>query len=121
MTDMTETPDTNNESPVEKVRAAAKKIKKVKAEMKAKKEKNAVKAKKAKSEESGDARRINPDLKIKLLVDENPKREGSRSYKEFELYKDGMTVGELLKKGEKIDFRTSALRWDVAHEFIALK
>lgn len=54
--------------------------------------------------------------KIKLLVKENPKREGTASYKEFALYKSGMTVGALLEKG----LRAAALRWDLEHKFIAL-
>jgi len=37
--------------------------------------------------------------RIKILVDENPKRAGSKSAARFDLYEDGMTVGEALDAG----------------------
>jgi hypothetical protein len=39
--------------------------------------------------------------KIKLLVKENPCRAGSVSYEKFAKFRDGMTVGEFIKAGEK--------------------
>jgi hypothetical protein len=56
------------------------------------------------------------DSKIKVLVEANPKREGSESYKRFALYKNNMTVEEALTKG----VTRPDLNWDVAHEFIAV-
>ena len=56
------------------------------------------------------------DAKIKLLVDENPKREGSAAHGRFANYKDGMTVADALAAG----LRTSDLKYDTAHEFIKI-
>ena len=54
--------------------------------------------------------------KIKLLVKENPKREGSTAHEQFALYKEGMTVRQYLEVGG----RTSGIKYDVAHEFVKL-
>lgn len=54
--------------------------------------------------------------KIKVLVDENPKREGSESAKRFAFYKNGMTIAAALEKGVTV----GDIRWDVKHEYIAL-
>jgi hypothetical protein len=56
------------------------------------------------------------DSKIKVLVEANPKREGSESYKRFALYKDGMTVEEALTKG----LTRPDLAWDTKHQFISI-
>lgn len=57
------------------------------------------------------------DQKIKVLVDENPKRKGSSAFDKFKKYKDGMTVAQYLKKrGTR-----SALRYDTEHGFISIK
>jgi len=53
---------------------------------------------------------------ITLLSKENPKREGTKAFKKWELYKNGMTVGEYLDKGGK----RSTLRWDVLHGLISI-
>lgn len=54
--------------------------------------------------------------RIKLLVEENPKREGTESYTRFELYRKVSTVREFLENGG-----TSAdIRWDAARNFIKL-
>jgi len=37
--------------------------------------------------------------KIKILAEENPKKEGSKAYDVFKLYKDGSTVGDFLAAG----------------------
>jgi hypothetical protein len=55
--------------------------------------------------------------KIKLIAKENPKREGSAAHKRFAIYKNGMPVETFLEKGG----RTSAIRWDLKHGFIALQ
>jgi hypothetical protein len=47
---------------------------------------------------------------------ENPKRKGSASAKRFNLYKNGMTVGEFLKAGG----RRGDVNWDSEHEHITL-
>lgn len=57
------------------------------------------------------------DQKIKVLVDENPKRKGSSAFDKFKKYKDGMTVAQYLEKGGT----RSALRYDTEHEFISIK
>lgn len=72
-------------------------------------------AKKAAKANGATRSRVDPNAKIKLLVKENPKR-GEKSKKAFALYRDGMTVGEFLKKGG-----TSAdISWDTRHDFIKL-
>lgn len=58
------------------------------------------KAAKAKSADAKTTRtRINPDFKIKLLVAENPHKEGQILFGKFALYTDGMTVGEAQEAG----------------------
>ncbi len=56
------------------------------------------------------------DKKIKLLVKENPKREGTAAHKEFAIYKNGMKVSDAIAKG----LTTVSLRWDEAHGFISI-
>jgi translation initiation factor 2B subunit (eIF-2B alpha/beta/delta family) len=55
--------------------------------------------------------------KIKVLVKENPKREGSGAYKRFKLYKTGMTVGEAMKAGMK----PGNIAHDEASKYIEVK
>lgn len=43
--------------------------------------------------------KISDDDKIKLLVEENPHRQGSGRYKRWSKYKDGMTVAAAIKAG----------------------
>jgi hypothetical protein len=45
--------------------------------------------------------RLGESDKIKILVKENPHREGTGRFKRWEHYKDGMTVGQALKAGLK--------------------
>lgn len=86
----------------------------------------AKKAVKAKIESNGAGRksRVDEAAVIKMLKDKdgnlygkdnNPKRAGSDSAKRFAAYKDGMTVGDYLKKsgGTPAD-----LAWDSKHGFI---
>lgn len=48
--------------------------------------------------------------KIKLLVENNPKAEGSAARDRFALYKDGMTVTDFIRRGGKaID-----IKWDMS-------
>ncbi len=54
---------------------------------------------------------------IKLLVDKNPKRFGSKSYDRFNMYKDGMKVKDFLKAGGMRE----DLRWDSDRGFIEIK
>lgn len=56
------------------------------------------------------------ELRIKLLVEDNPKRKGSSAYKMFELYRKGVTVGQYKEKGGKLN----NLYWDVDHKFVAV-
>lgn len=56
------------------------------------------------------------DLVITMLVEENPKRKGSRARGEFAFYKNGMTVAEYLKAGGS----RASLIWDENHKFIRL-
>jgi len=56
-------------------------------------------------------------LRIKLLVTTNPKKPGSATHDRFELYKNGVLVGELKAKG----VTGEDLRWDIDHNFIALQ
>lgn len=53
---------------------------------------------------------------IRMLVDHNPKRKGSRSYDEFNLYRDGMTVNEWFQVGGS----RASLKWDADKGFIEL-
>ena len=62
------------------------------------------------------SKRYQRDQKVKLLVDSNPKQIGSKSYKRFNIYYNGITVGEFLDKGGI----TIDLKWDVEHNFIKI-
>jgi hypothetical protein len=73
-------------------------------------------AKKAAPEVAQSAGKFIADSKIKVLVDTNPKREGSASYKRFAIYKSGMTVAEAIAKG----LTRPDLNWDVDHQFISI-
>lgn len=56
------------------------------------------------------------EAKIKVLIKDNPKREGTDAHKRFSKYKTGMKVEEALKAG----LRWGDLKWDTAHEHIAI-
>ena len=68
----------------------------------------AVKAPKEKKEKAVDNR------KIKLLVKENPKREGTAAYDKFALYKTSKTVAEFIEAGGSL----SAIKYDSEKQFI---
>lgn len=59
---------------------------------------------------------LNKDAVITLLVEGNPKREGSKSHERFGHYRNGLTVGEALAAG----LTTGDIHHDVAHNFISL-
>lgn len=59
---------------------------------------------------------VNMKGKITQIV-ANPKRAGSKSAQRFDLYKNGMTVGEFIEAGGTI----GDVRWDTAHEFIKVQ
>jgi hypothetical protein len=61
-------------------------------------------------------KKYKPTSKIRLLVDKNPKRAGSGSYKRFEYYTDGMTVQEALEEG----VTPANLDYDNKKEFIKI-
>jgi len=53
-------------------------------------------------------KRFRDDQTIKVLAKENPKKEGSKSYDRFNLYKSDITVKQYVEAGGKRD----DLRWD---------
>lgn len=60
--------------------------------------------------------RFTEDQVITLLVDENPKRKGTMAWEKWEIYEDGMTVGEYLEAGGK----RSTLNYDVEKGYIEI-
>ncbi len=54
------------------------------------------------------------DMVIAMLVESNPKRPWGAAYKRFNLYREGMTVGEFLALGGT----RSDLWYDQDHDFI---
>lgn len=71
--------------------------------------------KKEKTERAAGGRRsFKKDQTIHVLVDSNPRREGSRAWDQFEIYKDNMTVADFLAAGG----RRSALRSDTKRKHI---
>ena len=58
----------------------------------------------------------------------NPKREGTKGYKAFSLYKNGMTVAEFVKAADEVKDAENQpiggladVRWDKEHGFIELR
>jgi hypothetical protein len=88
------------------------------------------KGKKAKKHEGGDngggeqpkaprdrtSRNFNKEAVITLLVDKNPKREGSKAYPRFSVYRDGISVGDFITGGGTY----GDLAWDSARGFISI-
>lgn len=60
--------------------------------------------------------RFNKDQVITLLVNENPKRKGTLAWAKWEIYENGMTVGEYLEAGGK----RSTLLYDVEKGYIEI-
>lgn len=58
--------------------------------------------------------RVSEDAVIKILVDKNPKREGSKASERFAYYKDGMTV----KAAKEAGVTASDIAYDSEHKFI---
>lgn len=54
---------------------------------------------------------------IRLLVAENPKREGTSAHVHFALYRDGMSVSDFLAAGGT----SGDLKWDASKNFIRLE
>lgn len=71
---------------------------------------------KARTEPKPTRAAFDPEAKIKLLVDNNPKRPGTQANAVFSLYTRGLTVGEFIAAGGSYD----ALRWDVKKKFVAV-
>jgi hypothetical protein len=57
------------------------------------------------------------ESKLKILVEKNPRREGTEPHAHFEKYRDGMTVGELL--GEGIGGSWVHLQADIERGYVA--
>jgi len=55
------------------------------------------------------------DARIQVCVEKNPKREGSKGFKMFEIYRNGITIREFLEAGG----RTIDIDWDRERGFIA--
>jgi hypothetical protein len=53
---------------------------------------------------------------ITILVDKNPKKQGSKSHKRFAMYQTGMTVAAFVKAGGT----TGDVVWDTLHKFISV-
>lgn len=60
---------------------------------------------------------LRDDRIIRLLVDKNPKKQGSKTYERFELYRDGMTVQEFRQAGGTSD----DVKWDAQRGFIRVE
>lgn len=60
--------------------------------------------------------RVSDDAVIKLLVDKNPKREGSKAAERFASYKDGMTV----KQAKDAGLTAADLSYDAEHNYISV-
>lgn len=73
--------------------------------------------KKAATKANGKRQRVDQDKKIYILVDKNPKREGSAAWERFKLYRNGSTVATTLEKG----VWPADIRWDVKQKFIELR
>lgn len=80
------------------------------------KTKKAPKAKKAKTAGEKKHARYLPEMKIKVLVGENPKRDGTQAHKMFALYEKCATVEDFIKKGGS----RADLSWDSKHGFIKI-
>ena len=96
---------------VKKAKVAKKaKMKKAKVKKKNGKMKKGKKGKKGKMSRGPRVR----DGKITLLEKTNPKREGSKAHKRYELYRKHKTIAKYLDAGGK----RSSLRYDEKHKFI---
>lgn len=55
------------------------------------------------------AAKYSDDAKVKLLVDKNPRREGTEAHAKFACIKDGDTVGAIVKRAEAKGFNVRGL------------
>jgi hypothetical protein len=78
--------------------------------------KKAATAKKAAAKKPAKTDGYDPAAKIVLLVKENPRREGTDVYKQFELMKKSKTVGDFWKAGG----RTGTLRKSLVKKWAKL-
>lgn len=60
---------------------------------------------------------LRDDRVIRVLVDKNPKKAGSRAHDKFALYRDGMTVSEYREAGGTAD----EIKWDAERSFIRVE
>lgn len=102
-----------NAAPVEEPKKAAKAAK---AAAEPKKAAKAAAEPKPEGRKVGRLVKFKPEQKIKMLVDKNPKREGTKAHDKWEIYRNGMTVSEYLEKGGK----SHTLSWDVNHDLISV-
>lgn len=63
----------------------------------------------------GDSTKLNKDAIISYVAP-NPKKYGSKTWEQYNLYRTGMTVGEALHAG----FHQQNIRWDLDHGFLRL-
>lgn len=75
------------------------------------------KAEGAKTDRARTSKQFGDGVKIKLLADKNPKREGSKAHSRFALYKKEMTVGEFIKAGGTF----GDLAWDASRGYIQVE
>ena len=62
------------------------------------------------------SKNFNKDATITLLVDKNPKREGSKTHVRFENYRSSATVGDFITLGGTY----GDLSWDSARGFVSI-
>lgn len=55
------------------------------------------------------AAKYSDDAKVKLLVDKNPRREGTEAHAKFACIKDGDTVGAIVKRAQAKGFNVRGL------------
>lgn len=55
--------------------------------------------------------------KIYLLVESNPRREGTEGHQNFELYASGLSYEDYISKGGKANHLT----WDIEHNYVEVK
>lgn len=108
---------TGNPTPVGATKSQASKTRKGAKKTKAKaKTRTKTVAKTKTTSTRGRKPKVPSDVRITLLAKANPKRNGSKTYKRFALYKSGMTVGDFLKKGGT----HGDVNWDSKHKYIKL-
>jgi hypothetical protein len=73
-------------------------------------------SKKAAASTDKKRKHLDKSLKLKLLIDENPRRKGTAGFKSWEKMENGMSVAEFLQKGG----RMVDLQWDVKKGHVSL-